>query len=413
MNPLFLHVDGDGFFASCEVAKHPELKGKPVVVGRERGMAIAMNYPAKWLGVTRGMPIHEITRRFPEVVIRDADHESYTYFSHRMNDILGRYTNHIEKYSIDESFAEISGALTQGETPEHFAHTLSRVLTQELGMTFSIGVGPTKVLAKLGSRMHKPQGITIITKELRESVLASTPIGDVWGIGRATALALENMGVSTAGRFVAHPASWVRLQFPRPIQDLWYELSGISVLPLVTARTPTHASLLRTRTFSRATKDTRQVTQAILSHIEILTTRLRKEGAQAGSLTCVVLTHDRMRHSRTIHFLTPQSTAMPMIEAVRPILIDLLPEGDACRATSVTLSSLTHGQAMQPNLWDTDDREHLRRKACATVDLLNTRGDGIHLRLASTLHSARIFDAHTASDTRTWHIGIPDLGEIT
>jgi DNA polymerase IV len=413
MTPLFLHIDGDGFFASCEVAKHPELTGKPVVVGRERGMAIAMNYPAKWLGVTRGMPIYEITKRFPSVVVRDADHESYAYFSGRMNDILARYTSHIERYSVDESFAEIADAIPPDGDVRAFAKDLSDTLVRELGMTFSIGIGPTKVLAKLGSRKNKPRGITIIDHSTHQEHLASTPIGDVWGIGNATAHALSNMGISTAQRFVMHPLPSLRMHFPKPIIALWHELSGTSVLPLATGSRLPHQSILRTRTFTRPMTHAQEIIHTLIQHIEILTSRLRHEGLVAGSLTYALLTTDRRMLTKTLTFLRPIDTPSDMITEMRRTLPDFDEGGVAYKRTSVTLSHLTVAGVTQPDLWDVDERAEARRKVFAVLDTMNIKKGGAHLSLASSprVHASRI-RGHDASESRTWVMGIPDLGDV-
>ncbi len=104
-----LHVDGDAFFAACEVASKPHLRGKPVVTGLERGIASAMTYEAKAMGVKRGMPIFEIRKICPKAIILPSDYETYGFFSIRMYEIVRRYTPEIEEYSIDECFADLTG----------------------------------------------------------------------------------------------------------------------------------------------------------------------------------------------------------------------------------------------------------------------------------------------------------------
>ena len=102
-----LHVDGDGFFASCEISRRPDLKGKPVVVGEERGIASAMSYEAKRLGVTRGMPIFKVRQEFPQVTILSSHFELYEQFASALYSILTKHFANVEWYSIDECFAEV------------------------------------------------------------------------------------------------------------------------------------------------------------------------------------------------------------------------------------------------------------------------------------------------------------------
>src|SRR3990167_7237509 len=104
-----LHIDGDSFFASCEVAKNPQLRGRAVITGKERGIVSACTYEAKRRGVTRGMQLHEVRKLVPDAVILPSDYETYSLFSNRMYKIVRRYTPEVEEYSIDECFADLTG----------------------------------------------------------------------------------------------------------------------------------------------------------------------------------------------------------------------------------------------------------------------------------------------------------------
>ncbi|MGZ3607467.1 MAG: Y-family DNA polymerase, partial [Syntrophales bacterium] len=104
-----IHIDGDAFFTSCEEAIHPELKGKPIITGGERGIVACASYPAKRLGIKRGVPLHEARALCPELIILPSDYETYSLFSRRMFNIIRRFTPQVEEYSIDEAFADITG----------------------------------------------------------------------------------------------------------------------------------------------------------------------------------------------------------------------------------------------------------------------------------------------------------------
>ena len=132
-----LHIDGDSFFANCEIAVNPALKGRPVVTGKERGIASAMSYEAKKAGVTRGMMISEVLKRVPNAVILPSDYETYSLFSRRMYTIVRRYTSDVEEYSIDECFADITGLRRPlKKTYIEIAKRIQWELSSELGMTF-------------------------------------------------------------------------------------------------------------------------------------------------------------------------------------------------------------------------------------------------------------------------------------
>jgi DNA polymerase IV len=104
-----LHIDGDAFFASCEQARNPDLRGKAVITGKERGIVSSMSYEAKALGIKRAMKVHEIKKQFPQVIIIPSDYEAYSLLSKRFYDIVRRYTPEVEEYGIDECFADLTG----------------------------------------------------------------------------------------------------------------------------------------------------------------------------------------------------------------------------------------------------------------------------------------------------------------
>ena len=172
-----LHIDGDAFFAACEQSRDPSLKGKPVVTGKERGIAASMSYEAKACGVTRGMRIAEIKRCCPKVVLLPSDYETYSLLSTRMFAIVRRYTPDVEEYSIDECFADLTGLQRplKGSYPQ-IAARIKQALDVELGFTFSVGLAPTKVVAKIGSKWKKPSGLTCVpVGDRREGGLSVRP----------------------------------------------------------------------------------------------------------------------------------------------------------------------------------------------------------------------------------------------
>ena len=145
-----VHIDGDAFFASCEQTKNPSYKKKPLITGKERNIASSLSYEAKAAGVKRGMRLSEIKRLCPNVIILPSDYETYSLLSKRLFDIVRRYTGEVEEYSIDECFADLTGLrrpLRMSYT--QMAERIQKDLSVELGFTFSIGLGPNKIIAKM------------------------------------------------------------------------------------------------------------------------------------------------------------------------------------------------------------------------------------------------------------------------
>ncbi len=148
-----LHVDGDAFFASCEQSRRPQLQGRPVVTSKERGIAASMSYEAKARGVTRGMRLADIRKRCPDAVILPSDYETYSLLSTRLFAIVRRYTPEVEAYSVDECFADLTG-LRRPLRMSYFqmAAQIKKDLDSALGFTFSVGLAPNKVVAKIASK---------------------------------------------------------------------------------------------------------------------------------------------------------------------------------------------------------------------------------------------------------------------
>src|SRR5438552_1874653 len=147
-----VHIDGDAFFASCEQSRDPKLQGKPVITGKERGIVASMSYEAKRKGVTRGMRLFEVKKLCPDAVMLPSDYETYSILSQRFFSIVRRYTPDVEEYSIDECFADLTG-LRRSLRMNYIeiAKSIKRDLDAELGFTFSVGLAPNKVVAKLAS----------------------------------------------------------------------------------------------------------------------------------------------------------------------------------------------------------------------------------------------------------------------
>src|SRR5882672_4091030 len=178
-----IHIDGDAFFASCEQARDPQLQGKPVITGKERGIAASMSYEAKARGVTRGMRVSEIKKLCPDAIIVPSDYKTYSLLSMRLFAIVRRYTPDVEEYSIDECFADLTGLRRPLRMSyEAMAAKIKHDLDTELGFTFSVGLAPNKVLGKIGSKWQKPSGLTAIPGSRIHQYLEHLPVEKVWGI---------------------------------------------------------------------------------------------------------------------------------------------------------------------------------------------------------------------------------------
>lgn len=363
MKSTILHVDGDAFFVGCEVARRPDLQGKPVVTGHERGIVSAASYEAKALGISRAMPLHEVQKQFPQVVILYSDFELYAMISKRMYAIVRRHAPLVEEYGVDECFADLSH-LTD---PIGACRRIKQDLTRELGMTFSLGIGPTKVLAKLGSKYQKPDGFFVVTEDVRELCLQNTPVRFVWGIGSRTAQSLIGMNVHTALDFVRMPETVVVRDFTRPIHDLWQELRGVSVLDVVHGDAEAQKSIQRTRSFP-ATTNPGFLFAELSKHTEHGCRRMRALGFVATHARIFIKTQ-AFRYATT-DVVLPSATATPsdIIPSLRREFLSIFRKDTLYRATGITFYGLRTPDAIQQDLFDTGA---LRTKKAALMKALD------------------------------------------
>lgn len=384
-----LHVDGDGFFASCEVIRRPELKGKPVVVGAERGIVTALTYEAKALGIVRGMPIARIHKEFPEVAIFAGDYTWYAEVSRRMNAIIARATPEVEPYSIDESFADLTGyQIPQKTTYEKMARRVKEELQQEIGMTFSVGLAPTKTLAKVASKHRKPNGLIFIPLSQTRAFLEGTSIEKVWGIGKRTAKKLENMGISNAWRFAERGEVWVRERFSKPYQEIWRELRGEVVHPVRRGLRGGQKSFMHTRTI-RPTTDRSILFGELVRHLEAVMRCAREDRVAPKRIGMFLKTQTFRYQHAELTLLSPTNIPGETLPSLRERFDRLFEEGILYRATGVVIHDFVQEQDAPADLFDTTRIHERFARVYEKVDALNERYGTGAVRLASSGERSR------------------------
>ena len=221
--PTILHVDMDAFYASIEIRDDPSLAGLPVCVGgpsNKRGVIAAASYAAREFGVHSAMSTARAERLCPDIVLLPADFDKYTRVSRQIMDVFRRYTPLVEPLSLDEAFLDVEGSERLFGDAIQVGHGIKDDILRETGLVASIGIAPSKFLAKLASDLDKPDGFRVILPDQVREVLDPLPVRKIFGVGERTAKRLEALGVKTVGwrsRFwLAVPASegcWVMLGF--------------------------------------------------------------------------------------------------------------------------------------------------------------------------------------------------------
>ncbi len=381
-----LHMDADAFFASCEQAIHPELRGRPVVTGKERGIVSAASYEAKARGVKRGMSYYDIKKVCPDAIIVPSDYETYSLFSVRMFQILKRFSPDVEEYSIDEAFVDLTGLRRKFHgSYESIAARIQATVERELGITVSIGVSLSKVLAKLGSKHNKPKGLTIIPGREIHTYLEKLPVEDLWGIGPNTAAFLNKLGIRTALQFARKDAAFVKQHLSKPFQEIWAELNGHSIYEVAAETKSSYQSISKTKTFTPPSKDPEFIFAQLSKNLENACIKARRHGLAAQRLIVFLRRQDFRDVGVELKLSRPTAYPGEMFEALRQGFDDVFLADTPHRQTGVVLSGLVPENKVQFTLFDDVAKIEKMERVYSSMDELARKFGKHTIQHASSL----------------------------
>jgi DNA polymerase-4 len=281
-----LHVDLDAFYASVESLKDPSLKGKPVIVGGVggRGVVSSASYEARVFGVRSAMPTVRARRLCPDGVFVAPDFNAYQAHSNRFREVLLSFTPLVEPISLDEAFLDVAGAERLFGSPETIAAKIRADVEREVGVTCSVGVAPTKFVAKLASDGCKPDGMLVVPAEGVLDYLEPLPVGRLWGVGEKTGDTLGRMGIRTIGDLSRTPqAILARLLGEQSATHLWQLSHGIDDRDVVPYEPP--KSVGHEDTFEHDLDDDEEILRELLALTGRVASRLRADGYRARTVT--------------------------------------------------------------------------------------------------------------------------------
>lgn len=368
------HLDADAFFASVEQAIHPELKGKPVITGKERGIVAALSYEAKAKGVKRGMRLFEVKKICPNCIILPSDYETYSLFSKRMFDILRRFSPDVEEYSIDEAFIDLTGLRrTYHGSYTSIAEQMQQAVTKELGITVAIGVSVSKVLAKIGSKHKKPAGLTIIRGRDIHLFLQDLPIEKVWGIGPNTSAYLRKYGVVTALDYAKKDEAFIKKALSKPYQEIWHELNGRSVYPVNVQTKTTYQSISKARTFTPPSTDRDFVFAQLAKNLENACIKARRYNLATKRLVIFLRQQDFRDYGIELKISRPTAFPNDLFPSLREGYQRIFRENTPYRQTGVVLCDLVSEEKQQYTLFDDTVRIEKMSRLYKAVDTLSEK----------------------------------------
>lgn len=373
--------DCNNFYASCERVFNPSLNGRPVVVlSNNDGCVIARSNEAKQVGIKMGDPYFQLRTliRKHDVAVFSSNFVLYGDMSRRVMNLLKKFVPATEVYSIDESFLDFTG-MDESKLDE-LGHEIARTVKRHTGIPVSIGIAPTKTLAKIASKLCKQypklNGCCFMHREQDiEKVLRKFPIEDVWGVGRRWSKLLKGMGVATAWDFTQLPPEWVKKRMSIVGLRMWKELRGepcigFEEIPVAKKQIAT------TRSFDHDITDFKQVHQRIAQYAASCAEKLRSQQSVCGEILVFILTNRHKENlpqyyeSRLLKLSVPTDSTLELTRHAVALLGQIFRKGYAYKRAGVILSDIRSKTGTQADMFDPTNRQKHDRLMRA-VDGLN------------------------------------------
>ena len=401
---MFALVDCNSFFCSVEKVFHPGLDGRPVcVLSSNDGCIVALTPEAKAVGLHRGDPIFkmkDIVEKH-QVILFSTNMPLYAAMSRRVTSILRLSVHHVENYSIDESFCDLKSF------GEHFDLTkLMREVRQRIKLwtdiPVSIGIAPSKTLAKMGSKFAKQyqgyRGVCMIdTEEKRRKALEIFALSDVWGIGRRTLEVLNYYGVHTPLQFADKKESWVRAHFHQPGVQTWMELNGIPCID--TSEVIRNQNICTSRSFGDMVSDLPSLKASVASFASSCANKLRGQQSLCQSVTVFVSSNSfrtdlpQYGNAATALLATPTADTLEINKAAMQCLESVSLPGIMDKKSGALLGKILPAYPAQMELFNSPVRRMRRENLMHALDDINQRYG------AKTLHLAVEDCGH-----QPWHV---------
>ena len=302
---IVMHVDMDAFYASVELRRRPELRGTAVIVGGSpRGVVLSATYEARARGVRSGMSSTEARRLAPRATFLAPDFDSYTAVSKSIVAVFRSVSAVVESASIDEAFLDLTGAVRMFGGAAQIGEYVRAVVSDEQQITCSVGIGPTKFVAKVASRAAKPDGLIDVPPDGVVAFLHPMPVEAMWGVGNATAQKLHRLGVFTVGDLAHTPRSALRPAFGPHASGMLSELAWGRDRRRVTPLEPEH-SVGSQQTFGHDTDDPETVRRELLRMADRTARRMRKQRMLGRTITISVRFADFTELTRSMTVPTP------------------------------------------------------------------------------------------------------------
>ncbi len=379
----------DAFFASVELRRRPELRGRPMMVAVDggRGVVLSATYEARRSGVRSAMPTSRAKVMCPGIVVVEPDHRSYAAASGQVMEIFRDVTPLVEQLSVDEAFLDVAGARRLAGRPGRIATSIRARLSADLGLTASVGAAASKFVAKLASGLAKPDGLLVVPPAEVNGLLRPLPIRALWGVGPRTAVKLESLGLLTVGEIAATDRKAliraVGEAAGNKLHDLANGLDDRQVDPA-----GSESSIGAEHTFGSDTRDRAFLNRQLLELAERTAHRARAAGVRGRTVVLKVRFEDFSTITRSRTLATPTDLSGVVHAAATDLLTRSSATGRLIRLLGVRLEGLVQAGGVTEQLTlGVDDERPGWRAAESALDRANARFGGL-----AAVRRAALFD---------------------
>lgn len=379
-------IDCDNFFCSCERVFRPDLADKPIVVlSNNDGCVVARSKEVKAMGIRDCMPYYQLLEQYPNagIVAFSSNYTLYGDMSARIMAILRESVPDVIQYSIDEAFLDLRGM--EHMDLKSWGEALCRKVLKCTGMPVSLGIAPTKTLAKMASKYAKKypaynKCCVIGNDEQREKALKLFPVGDVWGIGRRITRTLEYFGIQTAYDFTQKSKSWIRSKFHVTGERTWAELRGESVIDVDGLDGVEKKTIVTSRSFPGMLSDIADVRSHVANYAARCALKLRRQNSVCSLVTVFIQSNhfredlEQYDNSASYSFMTATNTTTEIVNVALRILDTIFHKGIYYKRAGIMVSGISSANAVQPDLFTFNPEKRKKYQDISTaVDTINRR----------------------------------------
>ncbi len=369
-----IHLDMDAFYPAVEVLDHPDLKGKPVIVGGigDRGVVSSASYEAREFSVHSAQPMVTARRLCPQGIFLPVRMGRYREISEQIFRIFHHFTPLVEPLSIDEAFLDVTGSTRLFGKPEVIARKIKTQIVRETGLTASAGVAPSKFVAKIASDMDKPDGLVVVPPENIRKFLDPLPIEKMWGVGKVTREALGRLGVRTFRDLSRIPVKVLKQRFGKQgirMHELSLGLDQRRVVPEREVK-----SLGHEETFAQDIEDVEEVRREILALSSKVARRLRRKGIQGKTVTLKVKYSDFVQITRSATLPLATDDGLEIFSTAARLLLNTEAGKRPIRLLGVVLSQLEVAwKEKQLSLFEMESGSQKRRSLNQALDSVSAK----------------------------------------